>query len=66
MTAESKLYMFVAIDRTSKFAVTQLVEKAARRTAWEFLELLIKTVPYCIHTILTDNRIQFVQQPRSK
>jgi hypothetical protein len=33
-TAEGKLYLFVAIDRTSKFAVTQLVEKADRRTAW--------------------------------
>ena len=33
-TAEGKLYLFVAIDRTSKFAVTQLVEKADRKTAW--------------------------------
>jgi hypothetical protein len=32
-TAEGKLYLFVAIDRTSKFAVTQLVDKANRRTA---------------------------------
>ena len=39
-TAEGKLYLFVAIDRTSKFAVTQLVEKADRKTAWEFLEYL--------------------------
>ncbi len=30
-TAEGKLYLFVGIDRTSKFAVTQLVEKADRR-----------------------------------
>jgi hypothetical protein len=27
-TAEGKLYLFVGIDRTSKFAVTQLVDKA--------------------------------------
>jgi hypothetical protein len=32
-TAEGKLYLFVGIDRTSKFAVTQLVDKADRRTA---------------------------------
>ena len=31
-TAEGKLYLFVGIDRTSKFAVTQLVDKADRRT----------------------------------
>jgi len=56
-TAEGKLYLFVGIDRTSKFAVTQLVDKADRRTAWEFLEHLLKAVPYRIHTILTDNGI---------
>ncbi len=65
-TAEGKLYLFVAIDRTSKFAVAQLVEKADRKTAWEFLELLLDTVPYRIHTILTDNGIQFAEQPRNR
>ena len=43
-TAEGKLYLFVGIDRTSKFAVTQLVDKADRRTAWEFLEHLLTAV----------------------
>lgn len=64
--AEGKLYLFVAIDRTSKFAVTQPVDKADRRTAWEFLEHLLKAVPYRIHTILTDNSIQFAHQPRNR
>ncbi len=32
-TAEGKLFPFVAIDRTSKFAVAQLVDKADRKTA---------------------------------
>jgi len=65
-TAEGRLYLFVAIDRTSKFAVTQLVDKADRRTAWEFLEQLLEAVPYKIHTILTDNGIQFAEQPRNR
>ena len=65
-TEEGKLYLFVAIDRTSKFAVAQLVEKADRKTAWEFLELLLDAVPYRIHTILTDNGIQFAEQPRNR
>lgn len=65
-TAEGKLYLFVAIDRTSKFAVAQVVEKADRKTAWEFLELLLDAVPYRIHTILTDNGIQFAEQPRNR
>ena len=65
-TSEGKLYLFVAIDRTSKFAVAQLVEKADRKTAWEFLEHLLEVVPYRIHTILTDNGIQFAEQPRNR
>ena len=65
-TAEGKPYLFVAIDRTSQFAVTQLVEKADRRTAWEFLKHLLKVVPYRIHTILADNGIQFADQPRNR
>jgi len=65
-TAQGKLYLFVGIDRTSKFAVTQLVEKADRRTAWEFLQHMLATVPYQVHTILTDNGIQFAEQPRNR
>ena len=65
-TDECKLYLFVAIDRTSKFAVTRLVDKANRKTAWEFLETLLDAVPYRIHTILTDNGIQFAEQPRNR
>jgi IS30 family transposase len=65
-TGEGKLYLIVAIDRTSKFAVTQLVDKADRQTAWVFLEHLLQAVPYRIHTILTDNGIQFAEQPRNR
>mgnify|MGYP001951238245 FL=1 len=65
-TAEGKLYLFVGIDRTSKFAVTQLVEKADRRTAWEFLQHMLESVPYQAHTVLTDNGIQFAEQPRNR
>ena len=32
----------------------------------EFLEHLLKAVPYRIHTILTDNGIQFAEQPRNR
>jgi transposase InsO family protein len=63
-TAEGKLYMFVAIDRTSKFAFAQLVDKANRVTASAFLVALIEAVPYKIHTVLTDNGIQFRYPPR--
>jgi hypothetical protein len=52
-TEEGKLHLFVAIDRTSKFAFAQLPEKADRTTASAFLEALIEAVPYAIHTVFT-------------
>jgi transposase-like protein len=63
-TREGKLFLFVAIDRTSKFAFAQLAEKANRVTAAAFLMALIEAVPYKIHTVLTDNGIQFTFPPR--
>jgi len=63
-TAEGKLYLYVAIDRTSKFAFVQLVNKTGRTSASAFLEALIEAVPYKIHTVLTDNGIQFTFPPR--
>jgi len=45
-TAQGKLFLFVAIDRTSKFAFAKLVEKANRVTASAFLTALIEAVPY--------------------
>ena len=41
-TAQGKLYLFVAIDRTSKFAVAQLVHKANMQAARAFLEALCR------------------------
>ena len=43
-TAEGKLYLFVAIDRTSKFAFVQPVDKANRVTASAFLTALVAAV----------------------
>jgi transposase InsO family protein len=63
-TAEGKLYLFVAIDRTSKFAFAQLADSATHVTASAFLVALIEAVPYKIHTILTGNGIQFRFAPR--
>jgi transposase-like protein len=54
-TEQGRLYMFVAIDRTSKFAFVELHEKAKTATARDFLHRLIAAVPYKIHTVLTDN-----------
>jgi transposase InsO family protein len=65
-TAEGKLHLFVAIDRTSKFAFVQLVERANTVTATAFLDALVEAVPYRIHTVLTDNGIQFADLPKNR
>jgi transposase InsO family protein len=63
-TAEGKLYLFVAIDRTSKFAFVELHPKAGKMVAAAFLRNLIAAVPYRLHIVLTDNGIQFTNHER--
>lgn len=63
-TAEGKLYLLVAIDRTSKFTFVELHEKATRRVAGNFLRALVAAVPYKIHTVLTDNGTHFTDPGR--
>ena len=59
--------------------MTQFVDKAYRKTAWEFLQHMLEAVPYRFHTILTDRAtegatgsspaargIQFAEQPRNR
>ena len=58
-TAEGKLYLLVAIDRTSKFAFVELHQKVTLRVAGDCLRHLVAAVPYRIHTLLTDNGIHF-------
>src|SRR6202795_4154822 len=65
-TEEGKLYLFVAIDRTTKFTFVELHEKADRPVAVRSLEALIAAVPYRLHTVLTDNGIQFADLPRNR
>ncbi|WCR57754.1 MAG: hypothetical protein PG980_000226 [Wolbachia endosymbiont of Ctenocephalides felis wCfeJ] len=63
-TEKGKLYLFVAIDRTSKFTYVELHKSATKPIAAQFLRHLIKILPYKIHTVLTDNGIQFTNQKR--
>jgi transposase-like protein len=58
-TEQGKLHLFVAIDRTSKFAFVELHERATRRVASDFLRHLVAAVPYKINTVLTDNGTHF-------
>jgi transposase InsO family protein len=63
-TEEGKLHLFVAIDRVCKFAYAELHEEANKVIAAQFLRHLIAAVPYKIHTVLTDNGIQFTNRKR--
>ena len=65
-TAEGKLYLFVAIDRTSKFAYVELHQRATKMIAAQFLRHLIAAVPYAIHIVLTDNGIQFKNREQDR
>ncbi len=43
-TEEGRLYMFVAVDRISKYAYVELHEKSTREVAVQFLETLVEKV----------------------
>jgi transposase InsO family protein len=60
-----KGFLFVAVDRTSKLVFARIYRKATKLAAAAFLKVLIKTVPYKIHTILTDNGVQFTDRYQS-
>ncbi len=50
-TDEGKLYLFVTIDRTSKFVMAKLTGRATMLEAQALIEELVAAVPYNIHTI---------------
>lgn len=52
----------MAIDRTSTYAYAELPERAGKLEAAQFFRNLIAAVPYQIHTVLTDNGIQFTNR----
>jgi hypothetical protein len=61
-TAEGKLNLFVAIDRTSKFAFVRLEKRAGKMEAAQFLRDLLQAPPYRIHTG-SDRQLHSIHQP---
>ena len=55
-----------SLDRTSKFAFVQLVDRANTVTASAFLDAQVEAVPYDIRIVLTDNGIQFTDLPKNR
>lgn len=65
-TAEGKLFLFVAIDRTSKWAYAELFDTAKQQTAAAFLRRVLEAFPYRIETILTEGGVQFTNRPSDR
>jgi transposase InsO family protein len=61
-----KAFLYVAVDRTSKLVFARIYRNATKLAAAGFLKSLVRTVPYRIHTVLTDNGVQFVQLQRGQ
>ncbi|UWF59418.1 IS481 family transposase [Brucella sp. 2716] len=59
-----KAFLYVAVDRTSKIVFARIYRKATKLAAAGFLKAFVKTVPHKIHTVLTDNGVQFVQHDK--
>ena len=62
-TEEGKVYLFVAIDRTSKLAFAELQPRATKMLAADFLRRVLAAIPYQVHKVLTDNGTQFGNMP---
>ena len=64
--ADGKLYLFVAIDRTSKLAFAELHATATAELAAAFWQRVVQAVPYKVNKVLTDNGVQFTQLPHRR
>jgi transposase InsO family protein len=65
-TGEGKAYLYVAVDRVSKYAYAEVHPSANATIAAQFMKNLVFAVPYKIHHILTDNGIQFTYRLLAK
>jgi transposase InsO family protein len=62
--AEGKLFLFLAIDRVSKFVHVAFFEAATKMNGAAFLRQVVAAFPCTIHTVLTDNGMAFADLPR--
>jgi transposase-like protein len=64
--AQGKLFMFLAIDRVSKFTHVAFFDANTKMNGAAFLREVIKVFPCQIHTVLTDNGMAFADLPRNR
>src|SRR3712207_4379954 len=64
--AAGKLFMFLAIDRVSKFAHVAFHDANTKMNGAAFLRDVVAAFPYRIHTVLTDNGMAFADLPKNR
>jgi transposase InsO family protein len=64
--SEGKLFMFLAIDRVSKFVHVAFMDANTKLNGAAFLREVVEVFPYQIHTVLTDNGMAFADLPKNR
>ncbi len=64
--SEGRLFMFLAIDRVSKFVHVAFHDANTRMNGAAFLREVVAAFPYKPHTVLTDNGMAFADLPRNR
>jgi transposase InsO family protein len=64
--AQGKLFLFLAIDRVSKFAHVAFLDADTKLNGAAFLREVVAAFPYAIHTVLTDNGMAFADLPKNR
>src|SRR5215211_577418 len=63
--AQGKFFMFLAIDRVSKFTHVAFFEANTKANGAAFLREVVEAFPYQLHTVLTDNGMAFADLPKN-
>jgi transposase-like protein len=64
--SEGKLFMFLAIDRVSKFTHVAFYDANTKRNGAAFLREVVAAFPYRLHTVLTDDGMAFADLPKNR
>jgi transposase InsO family protein len=64
--AQGKLFLFLAIDRVSKFAHVAFFDANTKLNGAAFLRQVVAAFPYRLHTVLTDNGMAFAELPKNR
>jgi transposase InsO family protein len=64
--AQGKIFMFLAIDRVSKFTHVAFLDANTKAHGAFFLRQVVEVFPYKLHTVLTDNGMAFADLPKNR